>query len=72
MPALAVAILMLMMTGFAQEFRATLTGRVTDAGGAAVPSAKITVKNLQTGEEFSATSGGDGNYTLPFLIPGTA
>jgi hypothetical protein len=55
---------------FAQEFRATLTGHITDPNGAGVPGATITVTNQQTSEKFTATSAGDGNYTVPFLQPG--
>src|SRR5690242_19751483 len=57
-------------TSFAQEFRATVTGRVSDASGAGVPSAKVTVHNVSTNEDFTAQTGDDGNYTVPFLIPG--
>ena len=67
---LVIALMALTLTGLAQEFRATLTGRVSDAGGAAVPNAKVTARNLQTSEEFNVTSNEEGNYTLPFLIPG--
>ncbi|HVG39114.1 MAG TPA: carboxypeptidase regulatory-like domain-containing protein [Pyrinomonadaceae bacterium] len=54
----------------AQEFRATLTGNITDPQGAVVVGAKITVKNLQTGDETSATSSDEGSYTIPSLLPG--
>ena len=69
--ALVAVILALAITSFAQEFRATLAGRVSDPNGAGVPGAKITVRNLQTNEESAATTGEDGNYTIPFLLPGT-
>jgi hypothetical protein len=55
--------------GFAQEFRATLSGRVADAGGAAIAGAKVTARSLQTGVETDATTNADGNYTIPFLLP---
>ena len=55
---------------FGQEFRATLAGRVTDAGGAAVAGANIRVKNTGTGESAAATSGEDGSYQVSFLTPG--
>jgi hypothetical protein len=58
-------------TVLAQEFRATLTGRLTDASGAGVPNANVTAKNVQTNAEARATTGEDGNYTIPFLQPGT-
>ncbi len=54
----------------AQEFRAVITGRVTDPSGAAVPAAQFTVENTLTNEQFNTATGGDGNYTVPFLIPG--
>ena len=53
-----------------QEFRATLTGRVTDPSGATIPGAEVMVRNLQTNEQFTALTGNDGDYTIPFLIPG--
>jgi hypothetical protein len=67
--ALAVSALILTVTCVGQEFRATLTGRVTDAGGSAVLNAKVTVKNIKTSEAASATTNEEGYYTLPFLIP---
>ncbi|MEO7142740.1 MAG: carboxypeptidase regulatory-like domain-containing protein [Bryobacteraceae bacterium] len=54
----------------AQEFRATVSGRVTDAAGAAVADAKMSVKNADTGEITPAVSGEDGNYQVSFLTPG--
>ena len=55
---------------FAQEFRATLAGRVTDATGAPVSGAKVSASNTQTNEVSEAVSTGEGNYTIPFLKPG--
>lgn len=66
---LAFALTTLHLCGVAQEFRATLTGRITDASGAAVANAKITVKNLRTNEVTDVTSNEEGYYTAPFLIP---
>jgi hypothetical protein len=54
----------------AQEFRGTITGRVVDAQGAAVPGAKITVTLISTAARSNTTSGSDGLYTVPFLSPG--
>lgn len=53
----------------AQEFRATITGRVTDASGGGVPDAKITAVNSKTNETAAATTGADGDYTIPLLKP---
>ncbi|MCC6391527.1 MAG: carboxypeptidase regulatory-like domain-containing protein [Bryobacterales bacterium] len=54
----------------AQEFRATLTGRVTDASGGAVAGAKVEVKSATTGAVQSTVSQADGSYQVPFLTPG--
>jgi len=54
----------------AQEFRATLTGHISDPGGAAVSGAQVTTTNLQTNEQKTATTSEEGNYTIPFLQPG--
>ncbi|MDQ3255431.1 MAG: TonB-dependent receptor [Acidobacteriota bacterium] len=55
----------------AQEFRATVNGRVTDASGAAVPGVTITALNPGTNETATAVTNDEGNYTIPFLQPGT-
>lgn len=65
-----VAFLMALGVLHAQEFRATLTGRVFDPTGAAVPNATVQARNVATGETSSATTAGDGTYTIPFLRPG--
>src|SRR5688572_8795719 len=54
----------------AQEFRATITGVVTDQSGAAVPNATVIARSVDTNEDHRTTSGGQGNYTLPLLRPG--
>lgn len=54
----------------AQEFRGSLTGRVTDPSGSAVPNASIIVIKTDTNSRSDTVSGPDGNYTLPFLAPG--
>ena len=54
----------------AQEFRATVTGRVTDPAGLPMPGVTVTATNTQTNEAASAVTGGEGLYSLPFLRPG--
>src|ERR1051326_9028407 len=54
----------------AQEFRATLTGRVMDAQSVVIPGVKITAINQDTVSKSETTSGVDGQYTIPFLAPG--
>lgn len=54
----------------AQEFRATLSGRVTDPSGALVPGAQVIVTNTSTGVSVKTKSDHSGDYTTPFLLPG--
>jgi hypothetical protein len=55
----------------AQGVEATLKGRVTDSSGAAVPAAKVEVKNTGTNHVTPTVSDSAGQYTAPFLQPGT-
>jgi hypothetical protein len=55
---------------FAQEFRATLTGVVTDPSGAAVPSANVKATNNANNESREVKTNAQGVYTIPFLDPG--
>src|SRR5579862_6788499 len=54
----------------AQRSRATLVGTVKDTTGAAVPSAKVTLRNLATGALWKRTSDGSGNYAIADLEVG--
>lgn len=55
----------------AQDFRATLNGVVQDTSGAVVPAAKVEVRNVETGVVQQTASMGQGDFTVPFLRPGT-
>ena len=57
--------------GGAQEFRATLTGRVTDPQNLSVAEATVQVRNVSTSEVSSAKTDSHGNFSIPFLRPGT-
>jgi len=48
----------------------TLSGAVTDASGAAVPNAEVTIKNSATGITKTIATNMDGFYTAPNLLPG--
>jgi protocatechuate 3,4-dioxygenase beta subunit len=67
------AVLLGITAGFvllhAQEFRATLTGRVLDSTGAPLPNAKVSVKNTGTGESRAVTTDAGGYYLAPLLNP---
>jgi hypothetical protein len=54
----------------AQEARGTLLGRVTDPTGAVIVGAKVDAVNTATGVHFPSTTNGDGEYIVPFLLPG--
>jgi hypothetical protein len=56
-------------TGYAQSFQSQLTGTVTDASGAVIPNADLTVKNLATGVSAVTKTNGDGIYRFPTLQP---
>lgn len=64
------ALATLMGTLGAQEFRSTLTGRINDPSGAAVPGATIVALKTDTQSRFETVSGPEGFYTIPQLPPG--
>src|SRR6202790_822291 len=55
----------------AQTFRGTILGIVTDATGAAVPGATVTVRNVDTGLLRKTETQADGGYRVPELPIGT-
>src|SRR5260370_28758715 len=55
---------------FAQEFRATISGTVSDATGAVIPGASLLIKQVETGSISRTTSDAAGQYVVPFLQPG--
>src|SRR5207244_12260197 len=48
-----------------------LLGTVTDASGAVVSGAKVAVRNVNTGQERTTETSGDGSYSVPELPIGT-
>jgi hypothetical protein len=69
--AVVIAFALSLAAAWAQEFRATLAGRVTDSSEAAVPSATLEIRNIQTNEVFRAVTGPQGDYSALLLRPGT-
>ncbi len=56
---------------FAQEFRATIMGRVTDPSGATVANADVQAVNKATQQAYNTTSTDKGDYFIPYVLPGT-
>src|SRR5690348_16387646 len=54
----------------AQEFRASLTGTVTDPSGAAVPGATVKATDSATSSANDAKANAGDVYTSPFMDPG--
>lgn len=50
-----------------QAVNGTISGRVTDSSGSAIPAAAVTVTNTGTAFTRSVSSGADGYYVLPNL-----
>src|SRR3984885_4083573 len=72
----AIVCAVLMMTlaaapGWAQSFRGTIQGTVTDSSGAALVGATVTVHNIDTGVDRITNTTTDGGYLMPELPVGT-
>ena len=55
---------------FCQEFRATISGVITDPSGGTVAGAKIVATEVRTNAKASTISDSAGRYSIPFLAPG--
>ena len=58
------------ITAFAQEFRGSITGAVTDSSGAVVADANIEAQNIDTNSVERTRTNSSGLYVLPFLAIG--
>jgi hypothetical protein len=71
---LACGILLVLLnapTGWAQTFRGTILGTITDTTGAAVSGAMVTIHNVATGIDRITQTNVDGAYLVPELQIGT-
>ena len=57
-------------TAWAQSFRGSIRGQVTDPSGSVIAGAKLTAKNIGTGLQRETTTGSDGGYVLAELPAG--
>ncbi len=62
--------LVLLLLAGSQAGAATLTGKVTGPSGALIPNARISVKNVTSGQTTEAQSDAAGAYTFSNLAPG--
>jgi Carboxypeptidase regulatory-like domain len=67
----ALAIFFGVLNGNAQEFRATLTGQVTDSSGAVIKGANVKAVNTDTKTTYTAVTTARGDYYIPYVLPGT-
>jgi outer membrane receptor protein involved in Fe transport len=58
------------LTAAAQGTTATMVGTITDPGGATMPAAEVTARNVDTGLTRTVTSGAEGAYRIEFLPVG--
>ncbi|MEO8128632.1 MAG: TonB-dependent receptor [Bryobacteraceae bacterium] len=63
-------ILLFTIPAFAQTF-GEITGTVMDSSSAVVPAANVTVTNTATSQVRQADTNDSGNFTVPFLPPGS-
>ncbi|MBV8552512.1 MAG: TonB-dependent receptor [Acidobacteriaceae bacterium] len=67
------AVLLIIAAGvtFGQAVSGSVVGTIRDLTGALIPGAQVVATNAQTGISQSTVSGGEGDYTIPNLAPGT-
>jgi hypothetical protein len=68
--AFILALLFAVCRADAQEFRAVLTGQVTDPSGALIKDAAITAVNAESGTTYTARTTDKGVYYIPYVLPG--
>jgi Carboxypeptidase regulatory-like domain/TonB dependent receptor len=56
---------------YAQTSYGTVSGTVTDASGAAITDAQVTITNMASGEKRVQPTGADGYFSFVNLVPGT-
>ncbi len=58
------------LTAFAQNYRSSVRGRVTDPQGASIPGAQVKLIQEETNETRTATSDARGDYAFTLIRPG--
>ncbi len=65
------ALCLIASAAWAQDFRATISGTVTDKSGAAIAGAVVRATQRNTNEVKETKTDNTGSYSLPFLQPST-
>jgi Carboxypeptidase regulatory-like domain/TonB-dependent Receptor Plug Domain len=65
----ALALLAFTTVALSQDFRATISGLVTDQNGQAVASAIVKAIRIDTNETKEVKTTSEGRYTIPYLTP---
>src|SRR3954447_26730044 len=68
--AICVVFFLTCLSASAQVLYGSLTGVVTDSGGAVLPNAAVKVTNTETAQEVSETTNAAGSFTFSNLAPG--
>src|SRR2546430_2290314 len=66
-----VVALLCVFTAYGQAVNSTILGTITDSSGAAVPNARVSITEVNTGTTRNANANESGNYNFPDLPPGT-
>src|SRR5713226_6360424 len=64
------ALLLITTSAWAQSFRGSIRGTVTDPSGSIIAGAKVSARNIGTGQQREAATGADGGYVLAELPAG--
>lgn len=66
----ALLALVLAWPAAAQDFRGSITGRVNDQSGGALPGVTVTATNVATNVPTATTTNAEGSFTILYLTPG--
>src|SRR5258708_20766581 len=66
-----VGFMLLTQAAFGQALSGTLTGTVSDASGAVIPDAAVTVKNEATGDVRKTVTNASGYFTIASIPAGS-
>jgi hypothetical protein len=69
--AICLCVLLLALPCWSQSQNASLSGQVTDASGASIPKASVSISSSERQTSMKTTTAGDGRYSFPNLPPGS-